>query len=188
MKAERTSEMQPVTSEALQSFALGEWKVLREQMHLLLSAIWRLEMATIGGLAIYYGWTLTHISGIDSASVKFLLAFVPTLFVIAVIQRLRVEYAILMRLGEYCLLVEGLHYSSEKSSNLIGWQHYIDKDGNAPDDIPYEKVRTRYSHTFKFFKVVAWATSIAGLILLDIPIRAFEAAQCIWFYGTGLLP
>lgn len=169
--------------EKLKDFALEEWKDLRQQVNILLSAIWRLEMSTIAGLAIYYGWYFTYESKLlDIVHVASLLA--PVIFMPLIIARLKIEYAILMRLGRYCERVENMHcgrpYARLSDENAqgddgspIGWQRYL--SFYPPDSIPFRDVARRYSHAFLFFIIVALICTAFAVYRLEPWMMILEA-------------
>ncbi|WP_146215597.1 hypothetical protein [Hoeflea marina] len=149
--------------ERKKDFVLEEWKVVRDQMHILLKAIWQLEMATIGGVAAYYAW-LFSINGpeTDNQWLAGGTVLLPFFFIVGIIFRLKIEYSIIMRLGQYSAKAELFFYKGELFSDLQGWQHFI--DCNSPDSIPRREVWKRYSHTFYFFSGAAVLTLIVALL------------------------
>ena len=156
-------------------FALEQWRDLRQQVNILLSAIWRLEMSTIAGLAVYYGWYFTYQSQlIDIGRVASLLA--PVIFMPLIVARLKIEYAILMRLGRYCERVENLYCgrsytrfpdedAEDDDGSPIGWQKYL--SFYPPDLIPFWEVVRRYSHAFWFFIIVTLMCTAFAVYRLD---------------------
>nr|CAD6628505.1 hypothetical protein RTCK_04058 [Rhizobium sp. TCK] len=158
------------------SFAFQEWKIVREQMNNLLLAIWRLEMSTIAGLALYYGWLLTtwkpSSGGVEGIRVAALLA--PTVFCIVVTWRLKIEYAILMRLARYSRRVEDFFYGRSSGEGLLGWQQYLRK--MSPDRIRFSSVLRRYSHTF-YVSLLLTAVTLTFAIW-QISLAALHSPVC----------
>lgn len=152
------------------SFATEEWKAIREQIHLLLQTIWRLEAASLGGLAAFYVWffgrahnaersvILDQPNWIDLSTA--LLSTVPVLFACIVLYRLKIEYGILMRLGSYSKALEAFIYhgimptpqmkfpflDGGELKTQLGWQAYLDQ--NPADEVKLIECEERYHNTF----------------------------------------
>ncbi len=157
-------------------FAIEEWKDLRQQVNILLSAIWKLEMSTIGGLAIYYAWYFTYESSLKSGDltvVHVASLVAPVIFLPLIIIRLKIEYAILMRLGQYCERSENFFndrtyvaQSPTDDGSPMGWQRFLGL--YSPDVIPYSEVKNRYRHTFRFFTAVALMSAVFAFYRLGL--------------------
>lgn len=172
---------------------LEEWREMREQVRLLLTAIWRLESAAIFGLAAFYAWFYSlgrniwierlaqSVAGQSEGAYFFKMAClssVPAIFSIFVLVRLKIEYAILTRLTEYIRHIEIYFYKSNKIGNRIsGWEEYL--RNNKPDRICFCAVFRSYSNTFTAF------TSIAG-ICIAVSFINWTRFYCVFTKTEGL--
>lgn len=149
----------------LKSFAREEWKQIREQIHILLQAIWRFEIFSIAGLALFYSWFLS-ISGKYTTENAALILSSPFLFSIVILARLKIEYCILLRLAQYSNSIEGFIYTDKyityKDIDRPGWEFFLVK--YPPDLIGFWGIYRRYRHTFTTFIM------ISGITFLIIPI------------------
>ena len=167
------------------AFLSDEWKAAREQVHLLLNAIWRLESAAILGLGGFYAWFYSRgdgwlkpfkliTLGLSKPAVLFevaCLTSVPAVFAVFVLNRLKIEYAILARLGEYSKLIEGSIYRSVPLKiELAGWETYLAK--HKPDDLSFRAVRGLFSNTFNGFMII---TAICIMVAIINWIRLVES-------------
>lgn len=156
-------------------FLFEEWKVTREQVHLILQAIWRLEAATIVGLAGYYAWFFANLrpgqqsqSPLFDAWINVLLALIPAVFSFAILHRLKIEYSILIRLSEYTISIEN-RINSGKSMPYLGWETYLAK--KPADRVTWEAFRKKYNNAYRIFGSVFVACAIVaaafGAIAID---------------------
>lgn len=140
-------------------FLLKEWEQTREQVHLLLQAIWRFEAASILGLAAFYAWYFARLWPAQGAPIQDMpsiwITLVPALFATAICHRLLVEYRLLMRLAEYCRTVEKRVYDGVGSGRL-GFERFLAIQ--PPDIIKSERVYARYRNTFIVFHLIALGT------------------------------
>jgi len=146
-------EVQVLPDEAeKREFAIREWEQCRGQVHLVLSAIWRLELAAISGYAVFYSWFLG--AGISSRSTidPMYLLIASVCFSWLVLNRLKIEYAILITLGNYSMELEKQLYGGGLHTKIDGWESYLDE--NRPDDIPSRQVFARYNNTGRAFRLL----------------------------------
>lgn len=129
---------------AQQNFSYQEWLKVREQIHLLLTAIWRFEIICISGYAVFFGWFLSKYTPTDTNPEKLYLLCASTFFSLLVFSRLKVEYGILMVLAEYSKELEDYLYDPLKKKPE-GWERYLEK--NKPDDFGYFNIFLRYRST-----------------------------------------
>ncbi|KAB0679047.1 hypothetical protein [Aureimonas leprariae] len=167
-------------SDGKTEFAIKEWEKTREQVHLLLQAIWRFEAASILGLAAFYAWYFsTRDTGITFTKFFFghddnlepglehdFLILVPIIFSFAIRHRLKIEYGILVRLGDYSKRIEDYVYRAQGNFTRLGWQTYLERC--RPDDIKYEVIRSRFSNTFNLFRKVIIGTILIAIVDISI--------------------
>ncbi|PTR13401.1 hypothetical protein ACN9JG_21025 (plasmid) [Cereibacter azotoformans] len=163
------------------AFANAEWRAIREQINILLQAIWRFESLVLGGYAAFYAWILSgKLPGEASVS---LLVLVALLFSLLVLHRIKIEYSILMTLASYSRLLEDYIYASS-SARPPGWEKYLSEDSNDPDRRSMRAVFRRYRNTGMAAGLLVAFNAVALLVLeLDylLELRSrFEA-----FHGAG---
>ena len=148
-------------------FIVDEWRSLRNQSMSILNFIWRLEILSIGGVFAYYGWLMKNDKEFSSdSSFHIFLHVVPCVFLIVVIMRLKIEYSILSRMANYCLLVERFVYGDVSSLLYSGWHDYL--KNNPQSKISYWRISGKYKHTFAVFPILlmlscAFAANRTGL-------------------------
>lgn len=132
-------------------FARAEWEQCRSQVHLLLSAIWRFEVVTISGFAIFYSWFLGAVQQSNNFDPLYLL-IASCIFSYLALRRLKVEYAILIVLAQYSNELEQYLYNKQGASEPVGWEAYLAK--NVPDEIKFCTVFKRYRNTGAVFTII----------------------------------
>lgn len=131
-------------------FAIEEWKSTRNQVHILLQAIWKLELYALSGFALYYSWFLSQDKKLY---VYEFAAYVPCIYLFGIIWRLKVEYGILMKLGDYSRRLESSIYG-KWDNEVKGWEHSIFQPNQGPDKISWTKVTMTYKNTFCLFSTL----------------------------------
>ncbi|ETD84378.1 hypothetical protein [Rhodobacter capsulatus] len=135
-------------------FAILEWERTREQVHLLLGAIWRFEAYVVAGYAAFFSVITTRIESEPGDINKVLgfivkpdlMVFVGLAFLFIVAHRLTVEYAILMRLAEYTRhLEEYIYLNGSNHPAPVGWETFL--ADNRPDDIGPREVSKYFTNT-----------------------------------------
>lgn len=160
----------------MRAFALEEWKTTRQQVHILLEAIWRMEIYAISGVSIYFAWLMLQ----SPSSIYYAPgAYVPTLFLASVIWRLKVEYGILTKLGEYTRQLEQSLYGRWDTA-ICGWEHSIAGPGKRPDHIKWSKVITTYRNTFSLFFLLLIASLVAGGLITGHHLMVWACIQSIF--------
>lgn len=134
------------------SFALKEWEQCRSQIHLLLSAIWRFEVIAISGFAVFYSWFFSTAAQTSSQIDPLYLLLACCAFSWLILARLKVEYAILITLGEYSQNLEDYIYGKSGASQPVGWETYLHQ--NIPDKRKLFYVFKRYSNTGMVFAAI----------------------------------
>lgn len=155
-------------------FLIEEWKVTREQVHIVLQAIWRFEATTILALAGFYAWffnahavTPGATSVLDNLTAV-LLAFVPVAMSFAILGRLKIEYSILIRLGSYTKQIEDYLFRGCVMP-VVGWQTFLAHQ--SPDEVEWREFRTKYSNAFRVF------VGLFGSTLLALALSIYKARR-----------
>lgn len=144
-------------------FALAEWTKTREQVHLILQAIWKFESTSILGIAGFYAWYLStsridyigYLSGLQTSLIggeRVSLAWLATAFSVIILHRLKIEYGILNRLGAYTRSIEGIVFRSEVPEHQYGWQTYIEL--SPPDKFEWREFYRIYRNTAYSFTII----------------------------------
>lgn len=92
--------------EAAVKFAEKEWGRTREQIHLILSFIWRFEGATLVGYGAFFIWIISQARVVEPIINPLWYIGAGIMFQLVLILRLKVEYAILMCLSVYSKILE----------------------------------------------------------------------------------
>ncbi len=139
------------TSVEAEDFSIQEWHHIRNQIHLLLSTIWRFEIAAISGYAIFFSWFLgsaAHRIG----GYSILVLITSTAFAHLIKKRLSIEYGILIRLGEYSEMIEKNQYGTHAKQTLSGFEYFHRL--NPPDKLTDKQIFSKYTNAGNIFKVI----------------------------------
>lgn len=152
------------------AFAWAEWEKTREQVHLLLTAIWRFEGFVVAGYAAFFSTLIARSVSASSSSQSFIMLGVGFAFLVVVAHRLRVEYAILMRLADYTKTLEKYIYGNGHGYRPPeGWETFLAREGNKPDDIPITQVARRFKNTRNGIAFLAILHLLGGLVVYLTP-------------------
>ncbi|PTX00297.1 hypothetical protein [Pararhodobacter aggregans] len=122
-----------VQVESAVRFAEKEWEKTREQIHLILSFIWRFEGATLVGYGAFFIWIISQARDPEPIVNPLWYVGAGIVFQLVLILRLKVEYAILMCLSVYSKILEEVIITS---GNVL----YFDAKGIPHCEKPPEYV------------------------------------------------
>ena len=167
---------------SISQFSILEYEMVRGQINLLLNAIWRLEMGAVAGFAIFYSWAVTVVDRNEEVFglPYFLIFLIPFAISILLLARLKIEYALLMRLGQYSNRLERLLYGGYPLHFHffpIGWEGFLRR--HPPDELKFLVVFRRYSNTGRLFAFIALVNLIIFLTAITAYLRCSRCGS-IW--------
>ncbi|UZD91166.1 hypothetical protein [Cognatishimia activa] len=169
LEANEISHLDAKAKAEVREFALLEWGSCRDQLNALLSAIWRLEITVISGYAVFYAWLLGKMTGKTIGFDPTVVLFASTAFSMLIFIRLKVEYGILLTLGNYSKKLESFLYHKVGCEAPESWEHYLKE--HRPDRLwPWEV----------FF--VYWNTGLIFLLLF-----CFNLFMFLWLSEVDFL-